>query len=239
LSSPPELPLGSQVAAADPAPPPRRVPLEGRFVRLRPPEPDGDVDALYAGSHGPLDREALWTYMGYGPFAGREAMLAWLRALVDSDDPLFYSVCDASSGRPVGMASFLAVRPAMRVIEVGHIWYVPEAQRTRANTEAAYLLLREAIDRLGYRRVEWKCDALNERSRRAAVRLGFSYEGLFRQHMLVKGRNRDTAWYALLDRDWPRVRANMERYLAAPAGTVSLARLNAGASPPAGDAPPP
>jgi RimJ/RimL family protein N-acetyltransferase len=120
------------------------------------------------------------------------------------------------------MASFLNVRPEMRVLEVGHIWYAPEAQRTAANTEATYLMLRDAFD-LGYRRAEWKCDALNERSRRAALRLGFRFEGVFRQHMVVKDRNRDTAWYAVLDGEWPAVRTNLERWLAAPpAGRFSL-----------------
>jgi RimJ/RimL family protein N-acetyltransferase len=114
----------------------------------------------------------------------------------------------------VGVVSFMNIDPPMRRLELGNIWYVPAAQRTRANTEAAFLMLREAFDALGYRRVEWKCDALNRRSREAALRLGFAFEGVFHQHMIVKGRNRDTAWYAMLDRDWPRVRANMNRWLA-------------------------
>ena len=123
------------------------------------------------------------------------------------------------------MASFLNIDPAMRHVELGHIWYGPAAQRTRANTEAAYLMLRESFEALGYRRVEWKCDRLNARSRAAALRLGFTHEGTFRQHMIVKGRNRDTAWFAMLDREWPAVRAAIERWLVAEPGTLSLIEL--------------
>lgn len=204
-----------------------RAELEGRFVRLRAIDPENDAGELYPASHGSRERERLWTYMAYGPFSSSKQMQEWLRGCAACPDPLFLCVMEAGTGRRLGMAAFMNVRPAMRVVELGHIWYRPEAQRTRANTEAAYLMLREAFAR-GYRRVEWKCDALNERSREAAVRLGFAFEGVFRQHMIVKGRNRDTAWYALLDRDWPRLRANLERWLEAPAGSLSLAALNGG-----------
>jgi RimJ/RimL family protein N-acetyltransferase len=129
-------------------------------------------------------------------------MLEWLRSCAASDDPLSLAVRDDESGRYLGMVSYLAIRPAMRVLELGHIWYVPRAQGTGINTEAVHLMLTEAFDVLGYRRVEWKCDSLNDRSRRAALRLGFHFEGIFRQHMIVKGKNRDTAWFAMLDSDW-------------------------------------
>ena len=139
---------------------------------------------------------------------------------------MFLTVIDRSSGSPIGVVAFMSVDRAMRHLELGHIWYAPTAQRTRANTEVAYLMLREAFDELGYRRIEWKCDALNARSRAAADRLGFTFEGVFRQHMIVKGRNRDTAWFSMLDREWPRVRHNIERWLGAEPGALSLRELN-------------
>ena len=191
--------------------------LEGRFVRLRPIRPEADAAALYPGSHQPESAPALWAYLPYGPFESVERMAEWLEACSAGADPRFYVVERRDAGRPVGMASFQRVNLSMRVIELAHIWYLPEAQRTEANTETVYLMLREAFDELGFRRAEWKCDALNTPSRRAAVRLGFTFEGIFRQHMIVKGRNRDTAWYAMLDHQWPRVRANLERWLQADA----------------------
>ena len=131
-----------------------------------------------------------------------------------SSDPLFFAIVDPATGEAAGMASYLNIVPANGCIEIGHIWFAPPLQRTRAATEAIFLLMRHVFDDLRYRRLEWKCDALNAPSRRAAGRFGFTYEGTFRQHMIVKGRNRDTAWFALLDRDWPTVRAAFERWLA-------------------------
>jgi RimJ/RimL family protein N-acetyltransferase len=163
--------------------------------------------------------------MPYGPFADVEAMRAWLVSIATSEDPLFFAVVDLERDTPVGMASFLNVDAAMRRVELGHIWYGPAAQRTRANTEAAALMLAHAFGDLGYRRVEWKCDALNERSRTAALRLGFTFEGIFRRHMIVKGRNRDTAWFSMLDTEWPNVRDAIGRWLDAAPGSVSLAEL--------------
>jgi RimJ/RimL family protein N-acetyltransferase len=218
------LPVGDPVGRHGDADRPRRIALRGREVTLRPLAPDTDAPALFPRSHGSPQGVDLWTYMAYGPFAGPGAMLEWMRRCASSEDPLF--LCVLSRRGPVGMAAFMNIRPEMRVVELGNIWYAPEAQRTQVNTEAVYLMLREAFDVLGYRRVEWKCDALNERSRRAALRLGFQFEGVFRQHMIIKGRNRDTAWYALLDGDWPRVRSNLERFLASPPGTLSLAALH-------------
>jgi RimJ/RimL family protein N-acetyltransferase len=208
-----ELPVGEP---ADPTPAARPVQrsLQGRYVGLVPVDPDAHTPPLYRGSHGDDDSAALWTYMAYGPFPDPAAMREWLAELATSTDPLFLTAIDHSTASPVGVVSFMNIDPPMRRLELGNIWYVPAAQRTRANTEAAFLMLREAFDALGYRRVEWKCDALNRRSREAALRLGFAFEGVFHQHMIVKGRNRDTAWYAMLDRDWPRVRANMHRWLA-------------------------
>ena len=220
-----DLSVGTPVEATPairPAPETRR---EGTCVTLRPVDPARDVDGLYAGSHGRAVVEGLWTYMAYGPFEGRDAMRAWLETCARSADPLFLTV--HADGHPAGMASFMNVVPGMRRLELGHIWYVPGAQRTRVNTETVYLMLRESFDALGCRRVEWKCDALNARSRAAARRLGFRFEGIFRSHMIVKGRSRDTAWYAMTDEDWPAIRANLERWLSSGETRVSLAALNA------------
>jgi RimJ/RimL family protein N-acetyltransferase len=209
------LPLGEPVGPT-PARLPTRQPIAGRFVALVPIDPVAHGPGLFGSSHDGSDEASwMWTYMPYGPWADEAGMRAWLATLPVSEDPLFFAVLDAS-GEPIGMVSFLNIDPAMRHLELGHIWYAPSAQRTRANTEAAYLMLRAAFDELGHRRVEWKCDALNERSRAAAIRLGFTFEGIFRQHMVIRGRNRDTAWYAMLDGEWPRVRASLEEWLDAP-----------------------
>jgi len=148
--------------------------------------------------------------MGYGPFESQAAMRDWLALRAAETDPLFFAVVDNESSRPIGIVSFLALDATARRLELGHIWYTPDARRKLANTEAVYLMLCEAFDELGCRRVEWKCDALNEASRRAALRLGFTYEGTFRQHMIVKGKNRDTAWFSLLDGEWPGAKAALE-----------------------------
>ena len=219
--------VGEPVRKRGPVDAPARVVHAGRTIFLRPLDPEVDVEDLYPPSHGEPERERIWTYLPYGPFADRPAMRRWLAECAASADPLFFAVSDNASSRRIGMVSFLRIDSRMRSLELGHIWYVPEAQRTQTNTESIYLMLCEAFDRLGCRRVEWKCDSLNERSRRAALRLGFRFEGVFRQHMIVKDRNRDTAWYAMLDRDWPTVRANMERWLDSPAEErSSLAELN-------------
>ena len=186
--------------------------LEGRFVRIRPINAEADARDLYAGSHRPDSAPALWAYLHSGPFESQESMRDWFASCADLDDQ-FMTVELEASGKAIGAVSYMRIKPAMRTLELGSIWYLPEAQRTEANTETIYLMLSESFDDLGFRRVEWKCDSLNTRSRLAAVRLGFRFEGVFRQHMVIKGRNRDTAWYALLDHQWPRVRANMERWL--------------------------
>ena len=209
-----EPPVGEPVGTT-PARRPARAPLEGRFVSLVPVDPVAHGHGLFTASHDGSDEAArVWTYMAYGPWPDEAAMRGWLDLLPASEDPLFLSVIDRASGDPIGIVTFMSVDPAMRHLELGHIWYAPRAQRTRANTESVYLMLREAFDVLGHRRVEWKCDALNARSLAAAERLGFTFEGVFRQHMIIKGRNRDTAWFSMLDREWPDVRANFERWLA-------------------------
>jgi len=140
-------------------------------------------------------------------------MRDWLGTLEPMADPIFFTVTHLGDGAKVGMVSIMSIVPEMGRAELGHIWYVPEVQRTKVNTETVFLLLNYLFVELHYRRVEWKCDARNERSRNAALRLGFSFEGIFRQHMVVKGLNRDTAWFALLDHEWPRTKANLSHWL--------------------------
>ena len=151
--------------------------------------------------------------MGYGPFARLEDYLTWVERMAPGEDPRFHAVVDQATGRAVGVAAYLRIEPAVGVIEVGHVAYSPLLQRTPAATEAMYLLMRRVFDELGYRRYEWKCDALNAPSRAAAERLGFAFEGIFRQATLYKGRNRDTAWYSVIDREWPERRAAFEVWL--------------------------
>jgi RimJ/RimL family protein N-acetyltransferase len=155
----------------------------------------------------------MWTYMGYGPFARLDTYTAWAESAAASEDPLFHAIVDQATGKAVGVAAYLRVEPGVGVIEVGHIAYSPILQRTPAATEAMYLLMRRVFDELGYRRYEWKCDALNAASRGAAERLGFTFEGIFRQATLYKGRNRDTAWYSVIDREWPQLKAAFEAWL--------------------------
>ena len=151
--------------------------------------------------------------MSYGPFASLDAYRDWMHGVCARDDPLFHAIIDAASGKAVGVASYLRIDPAAGSIEVGHLLYSPLLQRTRAATEAMYLMMKRAFD-LGYRRYEWKCDALNAPSRAAAQRLGFSYEGVFRQATVYKGRNRDTAWLSVIDREWPELEQAYTRWLA-------------------------
>ena len=204
---------------------PERVAVNGRVINLRPLNPAQDANDLHTISHGNAEKEAIWTYMGYGPFADRAAMQQWLDERALTTDPLFFTVRDNQSGQPLGMVSYLNIVPEHRRLELGHIWYGLEAQHTQVNTETIYLMLKQSFEQWGYRRVEWKCDALNGRSRRAALRLGFQYEGLFRQHVIVKGRNRDTTWFAMMDHEWPQIKANMERWLSGDI-SVSLSWLN-------------
>jgi RimJ/RimL family protein N-acetyltransferase len=188
--------------------------LEGERVRLEPLDPGRHAGELFEAAQGDGADPDLWRFMGYGPFADVDAMRGWLEAAAASSDPLFLAVVDRASGRAAGVVSYLRIEPEHGVIEIGHIWFGHTLQRTPAATEAIHLLARHAFDDLGNRRLEWKCDSANERSRRAAERFGFTFEGVFRQHMVVKDRNRDTAWYALLDSEWPAARAAFEAWLA-------------------------
>ncbi len=207
------LPVGPPVADPTPADLPERRALEGQFITLLPLDAARDAADLYRVSHPAGDAGNLWTYMGYGPFADAAVMNAWLEDLQGKTDPLFFTVIDRVKKRPIGMTSMQNIVPAMQRLEIGHIWFGAEYQQSEANTEAAYLLLCEAFDNLGYRRVEWKCDTLNARSRRAALRLGFRPEGIFAKHMIVKGRSRDTAWFSIIDDEWPQVRRNQALWL--------------------------
>ncbi len=183
----------------------------GRLCSVEPLVPERHGPELFAANAlDPTGR--AWTYLPYGPFASLEEYLSWMRSTCLGDDPLFQAVVEAADGRAVGVASYLRIMPASGSIEVGHINFSPRLQRTVAATEAMYLMMKRAFD-LGYRRYEWKCDALNARSRAAAQRLGFSFEGVFRQATVYKGRNRDTAWYAIIDREWPALDAAFRQWL--------------------------
>jgi RimJ/RimL family protein N-acetyltransferase len=205
---------------------PRPVILEGGIVKLVPLDLERDLEGLHAASDGRPntwgERRAgayepdasLWRYMPAGPFRDPAGLAAYLRPLLAAPDGLCLCVTDPSSGQQLGLVNYQANFPEHLKIELGGIWYSPVAQRTGANTEATYLMLEHAFG-LGYRRVEWKCDALNERSRRAADRLGFTFEGIQDAHYIVKGRNRDTAWFRMLDSEWPEVRQRLQARLAA------------------------
>jgi RimJ/RimL family protein N-acetyltransferase len=210
---PEESPLGAEVDWT-PVQRPSWKPLLGSHVSLRRVDADADAEALFEVSHRPAGDPAIWTYLPYGPYrdpAQMRELLQWAEA---SEDPLFFALVRLPDERPTGLASFLRITPEFGVIEIGHIWFGVPLQRTTAATEAIYLLARRAFDELGYRRLEWKCNALNVASRRAAERFGFTFEGVFRQHMIVKGRNRDSAWYAITDDEWPAIRRAYERWLA-------------------------
>jgi RimJ/RimL family protein N-acetyltransferase len=195
-----------------PARRPARGAIDGDLVRLEVLDPERHAKSLFTSSH-VAGAEDLWQHLPYGPFAGQTDFTAWLEQRAPSDDPLFYAVVDRASMRALGMASFMRIKPDNGVIEIGHIWFAPELQRTRQATEAIFLLAKTAFDELGYRRLEWKCDSLNVPSRRAADRFGFTFEGIFRQHMIVKGRNRDTAWFSITDGEWPLRKAAFETWL--------------------------
>ena len=195
------------------SPPPRppKEPMQGRLCRLEPLDAAAHAASLHDAFAADLDGRG-WTYLAYGPFDDAAGFLAWARDAAAGDDPQFFAILDPLSGRAVGVASYLRITPASGSIEVGHIHYAPCLAGTPAATEAMVLMARRVFG-LGYRRYEWKCDALNGPSRRAAQRLGFSFEGVFRQATVYKQRNRDTAWYAMLDREWPALDEAFSRWL--------------------------
>lgn len=193
-----------------PPPQPGGTVLNGQYVRLEPLAADAHAADLHRAFSGD---DGLWDYMPYGPFPDAAAYQRWARDREGGSDPVFYVLRDLATGQCGGIAAFLRIDRGNGVIEVGHICLAREIQRSRAATEAMYLMMRWAFD-AGYRRYEWKCNAENLPSRRAARRLGFSYEGLFRQHMIIKGRNRDSAWFSVIDGEWPAVGQALERWLA-------------------------
>lgn len=210
---PEALPLGEEIDWK-PVQRPARTPLRGSHVLVRPVDPDADAEPLFEASHPPHGDPATWTYLPDGPYESVDELRRMLTRAARSEDPLYFTLAPLPGERPLGIASYLRITPEFGVIEIGHIWFGPALQRTTAATEAIYLLARHAFDDLGYRRLEWKCNALNAASRRAAERLGFTFEGVFRKHQVVKGRNRDTAWYAIVDDEWPAIRHGFEAWLA-------------------------
>ena len=184
---------------------PPQTDMIGKYCRLSPLNIDKHAESLYQ-SYAQDSNDQNWTYLAYGPFSDVESFRIWLQANCTGQDPLFYVVIDNSNDTVVGLASYLRIEPAVGVIEVGHIHFSPLLQGTPMSTEAMFLMMQRVFDELGYRRYEWKCDSLNERSNKAAKRLGFTFEGIFRQATLYKGRNRDTAWYSILDTEWPKLK---------------------------------
>ena len=192
---------------------PSRVPLVGQFVTLEPQDAEEHANELYDAAHSNEEGARIWDYMGYGPWADVESYKATLRVQSESFDPVFYTVRSKITGKSCGQVSFLDINAQNGTIEIGHIWFGPELQNTQGGTEALYLLLCYAMDELGYRRMQWKCNSLNEKSRQAARRLGFRFEGIFYNHIIFKGKNRDTTWYSILDDEWPEVRGIIETWL--------------------------
>lgn len=206
------LPIGAAVANWKTVPRPPKTPLTGRYCELEAIDVARHSVALHEVNQ--LDHEGrIWTYLPYGPFSRLSDYQDWMTQACLGEDPLFYTIIDRASGKPVGVASYLRIVPESGVIEVGHINYSPAMQRTPTATEAMYLMMKRVFDELGYRRYEWKCDALNERSMKAARRYGFTFEGIFRQATLYKNRNRDTAWFSLLDSEWPNTKRAFETWL--------------------------
>jgi RimJ/RimL family protein N-acetyltransferase len=205
-------PIGTALPNWSPRPLPPRIPIEGLFCRIEPLEPARHAGDLFAANSDDAEGRN-WTYLPYGPFSSFDLYREFLDAAARRDDPLVHAIVDRASGRAVGVAGLMRIDPTAGVIEVGGINYSPRLQRRPAATEAMFLLMRRVFDELGYRRYEWKCDSLNAPSRAAAQRLGFRDEGLFRQATVYKGRNRDTAWYSILDSEWPALRVAFERWL--------------------------
>lgn len=205
-------PVGDAVPGWSPRPLPRHANIEGRYCRLEPVDAERHGPDLFAAHTAAPDGRA-WTYLFQEPFALYEAYCAHLERMQTSRDPLFFVVVDSRTQRAVGYLGLMRIDPAHGVIEVGHINYSPLVQRTPAATEAQYLLMKLVFDTLGYRRYEWKCDSLNAPSRRAAQRLGFTFEGVFRQAVVYKGRSRDTAWFSIIDSEWSAIKAALETWL--------------------------
>ena len=203
--------VGDPLPGWRPPPQPPRESLDGRYCTVEPLDPSRHLDSLFdANNRDPDSRH--WTYLPYGPFASKEEYREWMEGTCLGPDPQFYAIVDTRLERAVGLASYLRITPAIGSVEVGHLRFSSLLQRQPAATEAMFLMMENAFD-LGYRRYEWKCDSLNEPSRTAAERLGFTFEGRFRQHTVVKGRNRDTDWLSVLDNEWPPLKAVFEQWL--------------------------
>ncbi|HAM73564.1 MAG TPA: GNAT family N-acetyltransferase [Verrucomicrobiales bacterium] len=202
--------VGSSLPGWVSPPVPPHTPMEGRLCRLVPLDAALHGPALYAANQ--PDDGSMWTYLPYGPFPDLGSYLGWLTPWGRQTDPLSWAILDAASGEPVGLAGYLRIDPANGVIEVGHLHFSPRLRRRAAATEAMFLMMGRAFE-LGYRRYEWKCDSLNAPSRRAAERLGFQFEGLFRQAIVYKGRTRDTAWYSVIDSEWAALRSRFTQWL--------------------------
>ncbi len=207
-------PIGRDVPGWNGVECPSRAPMEGRFCRIEALDTARHTDQLFEAYSEDVNG-GLWTYMPHGPFGSEEDLRTWMESACVSEDPLFYALIERASGKAVGVASYLRITPQHGVIEVGNIAFAPRLQKTPVATEAMFLMMQRAFNELGYRRYEWKCDALNAPSRRAAERLGFSYDGLFEQAIIYKGRNRDTAWFSILDCDWPAIERGFSEWLAA------------------------
>ena len=207
------LPIGPRLANSGAARQPEPIVLEGRYARLEPLDPPRHGDHIHAAAS-PPDRAARFRYMPEFPAEAREPFGDWPDGSADSTDPLFFAVIDRATGRAEGWQTFLRITPLHRCIEIGNIYWGPRIAGTRVATEAMYLFAAYALDTLGYRRYEWKCDALNAPSRHAAQRFGFTCEGHFRRAVIVRGRNRDTAWFSIIDEEWPALKAAYEQWLA-------------------------
>jgi RimJ/RimL family protein N-acetyltransferase len=209
--NPSDRPVGALIEPLPPGHVPDGRILFGRWTRLEPVSVQRHGRDLWEVSQG---HDAIWTYLGYGPFGNFAAFQDWLKGREESRDPWFQAFIPRNTSKAAGMGSFMRADRANGVIEIGHIWMAPAMQKSREATDAIFLMMRHCFDDLGVRRLEWKCDALNAPSRKAAERFGFTFEGIFRQHMIVKGRNRDTAWYAMLDHEWPKAHAAFKAWLA-------------------------
>ncbi|MGD9614421.1 MAG: GNAT family N-acetyltransferase [Alphaproteobacteria bacterium] len=204
-------PVGAPLPGWTPRPPPPRIAMTGRLCTVEPLDPERHAAQLFAAFA--EDDGRMWTYLPRGPFASLAEYREWAEGAVRLDDPLTHAIIDNATGAAIGTAAYMRIDPAFGVIEIGSITYSPRLQRRPAGTEAMYLMMRRVFDELGYRRYEWKCNSLNMPSRAAALRLGFQYEGLFRQATLTRGRNRDTTWFSVIDREWPALRTAFERWL--------------------------
>ncbi|MGC2416085.1 MAG: GNAT family protein [Stellaceae bacterium] len=205
-------PVGAALPGWSPRPHPPRSAVPGRFCTVEPLDPERHAAQLFA-AYAEDTEGRMWTYLPRGPYKSLDEYRSWAEAACRSDDPLVHAIIDSASGAAVGTAAYMRIEPDIGVIEIGSITYSPRLQRRPAGTEAMYLMMRRVFDELGYRRYEWKCNSLNEPSRAAALRLGFQYEGLFRQAQITRGRNRDTAWFSVIDSEWPALRSAFERWL--------------------------